>query len=1409
MDPHRIMHLKASCVLTLVCLWLVTAVAVAGQTFELNNPNQNNPNRPIKKKKAGTAPAPVAPENQPSANGIGWGSSIEVARDARAAQQALDKGDYRAAAAYATRAAHAAPQNTGLWFLLGYASRLAGQYPDSVNAYKRGLQQQPSSIAGLSGLAQTYAKMGRGAEAQDILKKVLEANPRSVNDLLLAGELALTADPSKALELLKRGDALSPSARSELLIARAYQRLNQPEASKQYLQRAESRDPNNPDVLRAVAAFYRDAGQYDPAIASLKKAIGRAPDALPELAYTYQLSGKRKEAADAYEQAANRSTRDANLQLSAAQAVVNVGGFERAGTFLKRAEAVDPNSYRLHAIRGQIASLEDHNDEAITEYKFAINHLPESVPEGPLYPVSLHLSLFEMYQRTEDAAAGNNELEAARATLAKITGVEEASRPEFLRLRALVEADSNQFDAAEKDLKTALGIDPNNINLMLNYANLLWKTNRKQDAFTMYAQALSIDPNSHSALTALGYLSRETADAATAEKYFTKLQSAYPNDFVSYLALGDLYTSARKFPEAQQSYERAHQLAPGNALVVAGGTNCALEAQQLPAAKKWLERADANPAIARNPQVMRERERYLTRTGQYEESAKLGYQVLEKLPRDPEAPVYLAYDLVFLNRYEEAAEIVKKYEPILPKDKDLHLIAGYVLTHNGHSREAEAEFTKALALEPTATGYVNRGYVRNDLREATKAEQDFVAALKLRPDYGEAHLGLAYSYLQLRRAKPALKEADLAGKMMGESASTHLARAEAYRQQIMFRKAEGEYRAALTFAPKDVQTHFALADALYRLHRYADSIEALKSALGLGPNDALVYAEMARSYAQLGRTEDTIQAISQAEKLSGDRKVLLATGEALLTLKDRKAALQRYGRALDAPGPDRIEIRLALARLFAQAGHFEDAQQQVSFGLAEARVEEGNGVTAENLLEAGQIMMSIDQFDLAKKFFERAQAEGADDETVSIGLANAYLATGETSSAKRMLKSVANDSSNDQSYEYLIAQTNVYRQEQNIRPALTTFARANLLVVGSESTERDEMALADQEGLPVTRNLSVQSEAFLNPIFEDINIYTLDARLRGISSGALLPPPRSSYETRGDARYKLHFKGWPVISGLVEERNARGTISIPSQFLIQKRNTYDTTFNGGITPVLHIGNNTITFNPGLQFTIRRDTLAPGAMNQNLFRQFLYLYTSPIANWVTISGGATREAGPFTEQNLHSRDAAASINFQVGRPWGRTALITGYQGRDVLFRPFIREYYTTDSYVGIQRRFRANWTAAVLAEYLRSWRVEGSLYAIAQAMRPGFRLDYLPASHWAFHAAGTWSRGEGFHAYDNVSNEFLVSYTRGLQRPLTDGMGEVAVTYPMRFSFGVQQQTFYDFTGSNRVKVLPMIRFSVF
>ena len=65
---------------------------------------------------------------------------------------------------------------------------------------------------------------------------------------------------------------------------------------------------------------------------------------------------------------------------------------------------------------------------------------------------------------------------------------------------------------------------------------------------------------------------------------------------------------------------------------------------------------------------------------------------------------------------------------------------------------------------------------------------------------------------------------------------------------------------------------------------------------------------------------------------------MTATGDALLTLGDRDAAMQRFSRALEVPGGNRIGIRLALAQIFLRQGHADEARRQIALGFAEARM---------------------------------------------------------------------------------------------------------------------------------------------------------------------------------------------------------------------------------------------------------------------------------------------------------------------------------------------------------------------------------------------------------------------------------------------------------------------------------------
>ncbi|HEY1936347.1 MAG TPA: tetratricopeptide repeat protein [Candidatus Angelobacter sp.] len=1398
--------------LALVCsLFLVTNGWA--QTFDLNSKpqDQNQKSQPKQnsaRKSANRASGGNGGGSAPCGNtGSGWGGSIEAGRYARAAENALKNGNPSAAANYAEHLTQAAPSDACNWFLLGYTARLAGKSQVSLDAYQKGLSRAPNSVEGLSGMAQTYIRMGKADEAKKLLLQVIAANPRRATDLAMAGELFMqSGDLPRAQNLLERAEGVQPTSHAELLLAITYMKQKQTEKAKQLLDKAMKRSPKNTEIFRAVAQYYREAHDYKSAIAILQKAPVKNADVLSELGYTYELAGLKKESADTYEKAAGMAPKSVNVQLAAAQAQLRVGNLDKTRTFLSRGEQLDANYYRLHAIRGDLAKIERRDTDAVKEYLAALAAMPEGPAEGVLYPTQLRLNLIDTYKNLDDDAAIRQQLSIAQQELAKIQ-VEGPEQVEYLRLRAAIKGLGNDVAGAEADLKQALKLDPENDNVTLQYGSLLWKAGRRAEARQMYTTLLKRDDKNRYALEALGYLSRDEGDNKAAETFFTRMAAAYPNDYVPYMALGDLYTATKEYPKAQASYEKAHQLAPTNSQIVASGSNAAIDAGKVDLAGEWIARATGT--MKNDPRVMRETERYLFLKGRYAESARLGEQAIVKLPHDRDAAVYLGYDYYNLGRYDEVLALASRYESTLPKEPNFPLLAGHVHKQNQLLQQAIDDFSRALQKDPKMfEALVSRGYVRNDMQDAQAAIRDFEPAIKMNPNSGIARLGLAYSYLQLHRSREGLEETNKAEKLLGESGATHMARATAYRQMRVLDKAVQEYQIALKYSPDDLKLHLALADALYHARHYAQSVNELDAALKLSPDDPLIYANMASAYAQMGRRAETFKYIQLAEQEAVDQSaILLATGDALLTLGDRAAALERFTRALDAPDANRVDVRIEFAKLFVREEKFNDAKQEVALAFAESRIGEASPVTADNLVEAANIFLAAHDFDLAERYFAKAKDLGASDDTVAIGLADTYIAQGKDRKAEQELAALGNSPDYQQNYDYQLAWANIYTQRHDNLHAISAFARANQLAADDPTAERGLLEVSGEEGtpLPFEPKLNVQSFVATGAIFEDATLYEMDNKLFGAPV-----PPRSSQETDIGSTFRYHPDHFTPINGFVGERNYRGTISIPSQTLIINRNTYDTVFNVGTTPVLRLGSAHIVFNPGIEFTVRRDTESPIQMNQELFRQFLYLNTSPFFNWLTVRGSAIHEAGPFSLQNLHSRDLGASLEFEVGRPWGNNALITGYSVRDLLFRPAIREFFTTDTWAGMEHKFGQKAALTVLAKYIRSWRVADLTFATAQALIPGARLEYKVNERWSFDGSLDFTRGEGFHLYDNFQSGFLISYMKPLRRSVNDVNGSLNVDYPLRFSVGLQQQSFFSYTGTGSTSAWrPVVRVSIF
>ena len=1363
-------------------------------------------------------------KKQAKSQSLGFGSNIQDARLGRAAELALQQKYPALALSYAQRAAQAAPNDPQLWFLVGYAARLDGKLSLAVESYQHGLRLAPSAAGGLSGLAQTYAVMGRVADAQALLEQVLASHPRRRDDALLLGNVYMrSGDYKTALDWLHKAERMKPDARAELLLAISFQHLNQMASSKHYLDLAIHRAPNNPEVQRALAGYYRTQGNYPAAIAELIAIKNPRPDVKAELAFTYELDGKPDLSAKLYAEAADAEPRNMALQLSAAQAQIAAGSVEGSDPFLARARKLDPNYYRLHAILGEIAALHDHNDAAVQEYSAALAHLPATPIEGPLYGITLHVNLMDAYKKLHNDAAASQQLDIAHQEIGALNE-QGAERTPFLRLRALIKMYLGDFQGGLNDMKEALALSPRDPNNLQLDGDLLMKLGRTEDAIAVYKRVLGIDPRNRFALISLGYASRTVGRDPEAQRYFERLARDYPTLYIPYLALGDMYTAHRDFAKAQASYRKAYALAPKNALITAGGMNSAIESQKLDLAAVWLGRA--TPDMRQDPQMLKETERYLRFKGDFQQSAEVGRQAIKVLPGDRDVVVYLGYDLLSQGKYDELLQLTTKYNKSFPKEPDIPLLAGYVHQHNGQLALALVDFTEALKRDPTVvTAYVNRGYILNDLHRPEEAAADFAAALKLDPKDGQAHLGLAYAALDLNRSAEAVRQSQLAEQVMGDSVLVHVIRATAYGREGYLTKAIAEYHAALKFSPNDGALHFGLGNAYFTERHYHDAVDELHVAEKLTPDNPDVYAMLARSYAYLQDREQTLRYVQLAEQHAlhmptGTKpgrnelsEIYVATGQALSTLGDQKAAMERFRKALEVPDSDRVTVRLAIAQLWAQQDHTAEAQRQIALAQMEAEAGVTAPVTGAQFIDAADIFREIHEYQLSQTYVERAKAAGAPDIVVRIGLANNYLAIGDTARAEAELAAVRQVTDSGSDYQYLLAEAALYEQEHRGSQAVTAFAEANSAAGEDQAAERQLLNAAGNEGYRVNSTLSVLGNLSVQPIYETTTVYVLDAKLDGPvpvppTDIALLPPPRSSLVSQGYAAFHLHFGNFIPTSGFFQIRNARGQISVPQTGSIVNRDTTDYSLSYGVNPTVHFGRNSLTFNSGVQGTIRRDSKSPKQLNQNLFRAFAYMSSTSFFDAISVSGYGIYEAGPYTESDIHSRAIVGAINFRVGAPWARTALVTGWGSNDQVFTPVGTEDYYTSSYAGLTHEFSRRFSAEGLVEDLRAWRVFSGRSGIAQALIPAGTFDFTPNHNWSLHASGSYSNNRSFHPYDQIEDSVYATYTRPFRRTLNDKLGDVHVEYPIRFSAGFQQQTFYSFTGHNET-FRPYVSITIF
>jgi tetratricopeptide (TPR) repeat protein len=189
--------------------------------------------------------------------------------------------------------------------------------------------------------------------------------------------------------------------------------------------------------------------------------------------------------------------------------------------------------------------------------------------------------------------------------------------------------------------------------------------------------------------------------------------------------------------------------------------------------------------------------------------------------------------------------------------------------HNArHYRDPFALWSHTLALNVSASPAWNGlGSALLDSGRAADAVPALQQALRLQPDFEQAHYNLANAFLALGKTNEAIGEYNNALQLNPNDAQAHYNLGNALLQSNRLPEAIAQYEQALKIIPDSAEIHGNYGQALMRSGQPAAVIPQFARAAELDPTSPIAAYNLGLALAQTGRTADAIIQFQRALQL--------------------------------------------------------------------------------------------------------------------------------------------------------------------------------------------------------------------------------------------------------------------------------------------------------------------------------------------------------------------------------------------------------------------------------------------------------------------------------------------------------------------------------------------------------------
>ena len=356
-------------------------------------------------------------------------------------------------------------------------------------------------------------------------------------------------------------------------------------------------------------------------------------------------------------------------------------------------------------------------------------------------------------------------------------------------------------------------------------------------AEALLQKVVAADPKNYAAWFDLGFVQNGLGKSDDSIAAYRKSVEAKPDVFESNLNLGLMLAKAGQ-PDADQFLRAATRLKP-TAHADEGVARAWLSLGHVLETRKPDEAVAAYRQAAalepRNPEGHLSAGQLLEKQNQFADAEQEYKLALAVDPASTEALTGMANIYMRGRRFPQAEEILRKLVELHPADAGAHMQLGRMLAASEKYDDAVLELQAGLKLAPNDAGvqrdladlYVTCG--KYDLAEAQyrsllagssqdpdlhhglgqtllkqkkfpEAQQEFLLAVKLKPDFGAAYGDLAVAAAENKNYELAIKALDVRDKLLPAIPVGYFLRATAYDHLRDYKQASENYRRFLELA---------------------------------------------------------------------------------------------------------------------------------------------------------------------------------------------------------------------------------------------------------------------------------------------------------------------------------------------------------------------------------------------------------------------------------------------------------------------------------------------------------------------------------------------------------------------------------------------------------------------------------